>query len=111
MLQTLDNYEENVNTIDHKMNIIRKIQNKCDVLAKCHGVSPETSYDGYIISKNDCTESSSILYEYTISIPELNIISNIDSHEKWDVYSKQIFQIHLFEDENTLHRKIKIKAI
>ena len=111
MLQLLENYEENVNTIDHKMNGIRKIQNKCDVLAKCFDVSADESYDGYIISKSNCTKSSTMLYEYTINIPELNIISYIDSHEEWDVYSKQLFQIHVFEDETTLHRKIKIKAI
>ena len=45
------------------------------------------------------------------SISELNIVSYVDSHEEWDVYSKQLFQIHVFEDETTLHRKIKIKAI
>ena len=111
MLQLLENYEENVNIIDHKMNGIRKIQNKCDVLAKCYDVSADVSYDGYIISKSNCTKSSTMLYEYTISIPELNIVSYVDSHEDWEIYSKQLFQIHVFEDETTLHRKIKIKAI
>ena len=116
LLDICNRYEKNVHTIDLKMNAIKKIQNKCEVLCKCSHVKPETNHVGYIIASENKENTMSIMrfittYAYTIFIPTLNIVSYVDSQETWQLFSKKIFQIHVFEDETTLHRKIKIKHV
>lgn len=116
ILNICNRYENNVNAIDQKMNAIKKVQNKCEVLYKCSHVEPDTNHIGYVIACENKENTESIMkftttYAYTIFIPTLNIVSYIDSQETWQLFSKKIFQIHVFEDEITLHRKIKIKHI
>ena len=110
LLNVCDYYENNTAVINAKMSAIHKIQNKCDTLFKCNSISCETKYDGYVISFE---KENSIKNEnkYTIFIPQLNIISFITTTQKWEVYSKKQFQIHVFHDEVTLYKKIKIKNI
>tara|TARA_A100001015_G_C14971803_1_gene705489 strand:- start:1198 stop:1713 length:516 start_codon:yes stop_codon:yes gene_type:complete len=104
----LANIEDNIKTINDKMNSIKTVQNKCNLLHKCTNISIETPYEGYVIAHEENKEA---FHKYTIYIPSINIISYIETNYILNLREKSMYNIFVFEDETTLHKKVRLKKI
>jgi hypothetical protein len=100
------------------MKSINKIQNECSLLELCIKNSEVINkvYDGYIIKGEDnrCVASRGKhmeLYEYSVYVPELKIISKIKLREKVKCYTKHKISLYLFEDEERFKKKIRLQLI
>ena len=83
---------------------IRKVQNNCNLLYLFHNNKNilDKVYDGYIIETNN---AKLIINVY---IPELKLISRIIANKEYNLYTKSQYKLYLFNDEQTLNRKIRL---
>jgi len=82
---------------------IRKVQTSCDLLQLCNDNLENKEYTGYIL------ESGSVY------IPELKNILYVKFSEKEKenikIYEKRKFKLYLFNDEETLKKKIRLQVV
>ena len=124
-IETMENMQINVsqNAIEFKnkwlseleyincsMRSIRKVQNECDLLCKCFNDPNmyEKTYEGILFDKLKKTDGS---YSYMVLLDNINVITRYVCQENYNNKSKLTFKLYLFEDENKLKQKIKIKLI
>ncbi len=109
-----DNFEkcnqywcDNMNYINITMRKIRKIQNDCNLLDMCSNnpIICSKEHDGYVFDKIVRTDG---LYEYNVYLAELNTCSRIILHFELDDYNKYSFRVFIFNDENSLKKKIRL---
>lgn len=101
---------ENMAYINKSMRSIRKIQNECALLSMCV-TQPEVmerEYDGYIF---DVMERNDGLYLYVVYIPALKMSSKFIYYNKLELYEKHIFKMYLFDDKDSLKKKIRMELI
>ena len=87
---------------------IRKVQIDCEVLNLCIN-NPNILnqvYNGYIFDK---VERPNNYLQYTVYIPSIKIITQINIKEHLQDYSCHKFKLYLIEDGMTLKRKIRAK--
>jgi len=112
--QALDFYErwrKELYFINQSMKAIRRIQNESALLHLCT-TSKETmekKYEGYIIEEYESNKND--LYEYMVYLPELKITSRIIWREKLDIYSKHVFNLYLFHNEEKFKKKIRLHIL
>ena len=92
------------------MRSIRKVQNDCALLELYtnHPEKIEDLYQGYILDKNIKTNG---IFEYSVYLPELKITSRINTHISIENYQKHNFKLYLFNDEESLKKKIRLQII
>ena len=102
------NYK-NIETLNTRMKNIRKIQNDALLISNINEYANNT-YVGYIIDKEENTKNNEnkTSYQYSIYIPEIKYIGKVISAEKYEIYFATNFKIIYLEDENTLHKKIRL---
>ena len=104
------NWTNKLDYINTTMRCIRKIQNDCNLLHMC-STDPEIclkEYDGYLFDK---IVRSDGLFQYIVYIPELKTASRVTYHHNIDEYSKQTFKVFVFNDEDSLKKKIRLHLI
>ena len=93
--------------INTSMRYIRKIQTSCELLSRCFH-SPELidkDYSGVVfdkIIKNDG------FITYMVYLEELKLLSRITTQSDVPNYSKRLFKMYLFEDEDKIKKKIRL---
>ena len=99
-----------LNYINTSMRSIRKVQNDCALLELYtnHPEKIEDLYQGYILDKNIKTNG---IFEYSVYLPELKITSRINTHISIENYQKHNFKLYLFNDEESLKKKIRLQII
>lgn len=97
---------EQMNYINHTMKSIRKVQNECNLLTKCikEPEIMEKRYHGYIFDVMDRNDG---LFQYVVFIQELKMINKFICYHKLEKFTKYIFRIYLFEDEDSLKQKVR----
>lgn len=105
-----DYWINNLDYINTAMRAIKKIQIDCNILNMCVNNKSiiEKCYTGYLFDK---VERQNKYNQYNIYLPELKIISRVNSRENFEDYEKKEFKIYLIEDEATLKRKIRVQMI
>ena len=96
--------------INTTMRSIRKVQNDCTMLELYtnHPEKTEPLYDGYLFDK---IERNDGMFQYVVYLPDLKMNSRIISHDNLNNYDKHKFKIYLFNDEETLKKKIRLQII
>jgi exoribonuclease R len=102
-------WTSNLDGINTAMRSIRKVQTDCDILALCVQ-SPhilESTHHGVVFDRVDNGDGS---YSYMVFLEDIRLLSRFrySGEEPWDNYSTREFNIHLFHDEHTLNRKVRV---
>ena len=92
--------------INTTMRSIRKIQIDCNILSMCiNNVEIlDKPHEGYIFDK---IEWGNQYFQYTIYIPDIKIITRINTKLDMPEYSKNNFKLYIIEDGQTLKKKIR----
>lgn len=105
-----DKWLSELEYINTTMRYIRKVQTDCSLLHTCV-TSPDAlkkEYTGYIFDKMKRNDG---LFHYIIYMPELNMTSKITVREEMDNYQNRLFKLYMFNDEETLKKKIRLHLI
>ena len=65
-------------------------------------------YDGYVFDK---IERKDGMYQYIVYLHEMKMVSRITMRENKNNYEKMSFKIYLFQDQDTLRKKIRLQPI
>ncbi len=101
---------EKLNLINNDMKKIRKIQNDCSLISKCifeNENAVNNIYHGYIIEIN----MKNMKYKNKVYIPALKLMSYVECNNKKELYSSSKFTLHMFTQEHTLKRKIRLQYL
>ena len=95
----------------------RRLQADCELLDHCVRMknqasvgAPQPEYDGYPIEKRDRPAYSTFCFRYTVHIPALRNLVRVDTDEEWVLLAPRKFTLHLFVEESTLSRKVRVAA-
>ena len=104
------NWVDKLEYINTTMRSIRKVQNDCSLLTMCMKNKSVTikSYEGYMFDKLSRDDD---LFQYMVYIPELNTLSRITCNHDQKNYSKHQFKIFLFNEEDTLKKKVRLELL
>lgn len=96
----------NINNINLEIKQIKRLQVDCHVLNKISQIKniDLKLFEGYILS----VEYKEELYFYRFYIDELKIIINGKKKKKIEIFKHYKCKIYLFDEEDTLMKKIKI---
>ena len=89
------------------MRSIRKVQNNCSLLEKCVK-EDNPQYDGFLFDKMERNDG---LFQYMVYLPELRMTNRLVSQFLYENYSKHLFKIYTFLDEDRLKQKVRIDII
>lgn len=105
----------NIDDIQRAGRAARKLQAECELLDHCIRVKesalqgdPAPEYDGYPIEKQDRPAYSTFCFRYTVHIPFLHNLVKVDTDEEWSLLECRRFTLHLFVEESTLCRKVRV---
>ena len=93
--------------INTTMRSIRKVQNNCSLLEKCVK-EDNPQYDGFLFDKMERNDG---LFQYMVYLPELRMTNRLVSQFLYENYSKHLFKIYTFLDEDRLKQKVRIDII
>ena len=96
--------------INTTMRYIRRVQNDCSLLHN-FVTNPDLldrTYKGYVFDK---IERSDGLFHYVIYFPELRMTSKITVRKEMNNYDCKEFHLFIFQDEDSLKRKIRVQII
>ena len=96
--------------INITMRSIRKVQIDCDLLHLCtHNATVlAKEYNGYVFDKLVRQDG---LFQYIVFLPELKLYSKLTLRENFSDYDLRRFKLFIFNDENSLKKKIRLHVI
>ena len=104
-------YEKWVNELDYinsTMRTIHKVQSDCALLDLCNNNTSiiTKEYDSYTFDKivRDCG-----LFQYTVFIPSLKLLSRVITTEEIENYSHKKCKLYLFNNEEKFKKKIRVQ--
>ena len=107
-------HHEKIEYINTSMRSIRKVQTDCDLLYRCH-TNPEIMSDIHQGIVFDRMERSEGTCSYMVYLDKLKMLSriNIPIHMniKLSNYCQREFKIFIFEDENKVHKKLRLQIV
>jgi len=93
--------------INTTMRSIRKVQNNCSLLDRCVK-EKDPQYDGFLFDKMERNDG---LFQYMVYLPEIRMTNRLVSQFSYENYSKHLFKIYTFLDEDRLKQKVRIDII
>jgi exoribonuclease R len=105
----LDKWVQKLNDINTATKEIRKTQTDCELLALTskNNFSENNEYLGILFDRTLVSGK----YEYAVYIEELKMFSRIKMEECVENYTKSQFRIFVFEDEDRLCKKIRLREL
>ena len=96
--------------INKTMRSIRKVQTDCNLLDLFTNKEciEKNIYDGYVFDKIERNDGR---YQYVVYLHEVKMVSRITLRENKENYAKMHFKIYLFEDQDTLRKKIRLQPV
>jgi hypothetical protein len=106
----LNNWLNKMEYMNDSMRSIRKIQTDCEVVHRCfnHPEIMNEMYEGIVFGKIIKNDGS---IHYMVYLETIKILSRINTHIDIPNYSKYLFKIFLFEDEDKVKKKIRLQII
>ena len=104
------NWLDKMGFINDSMRSIRKIQTDCEVLHRCFNdpTIMDNHYEGIVFGKVLKNDGS---IHYMVYLESIRILSRINTYVEIPNYSKHMFKIFLFEDEDKVKKKIRLQII
>ena len=102
----LDKWIGSLEHVNTTVKQIRRVQMDCELLQRCSDIAKQ--FCGVIIDEH---VSSLGMYEYTVYLEELKLISKVKSHTFLEKYSVAKFEMFLFEDEDKLYKKVRLQMV
>lgn len=102
--------ESHLDQINIASRAIRKIQSKCHIYQQYQANREKNHsvyYEGYIFDK--VFKNGDNKYQYMVYIQELNLTTYVTLLENLDNYTKHIFAIYVFMNEENDKKKIKLQ--
>lgn len=99
-----------IDYINTTIRSIRKVQQDCSLLEMCTN-NPELLSKTYRSLVFDKIERSDELFQYIVYIEELKTASRITCSNDLSNYSYHNFKIYMFEDEDSLKKKIRVQIV
>jgi exoribonuclease R len=96
--------------INVTMRSIRRVQIDCDLLHLCtnNAAALAKEYNGYVFDKLVRNDG---LFQFIVFLPELKLYSKLTLRENFADYDLKRFKIFVFNDENSLKKKIRLHVI
>lgn len=92
---------ESIQKMNDKMRNVKKVQTNCELINYCSKKESEKIQEGYVIQiKGE---------EYTIYIPQLKLITYVKTKETYEIFKKYNYSIHLFTEEDSYHKKVRVQ--
>lgn len=107
--QFLNYWTNNIELINNRMRLIKKVQNNCEIMRLCnenHDVM-ENLHEGVILDKTQMDG----YFKYTVYLSDIKIQSNIKLTVDFDLYTVHLFKLFYFGDEYDLKQKIKLQIV
>jgi len=101
----LDKWTRNLDDVNRATKDIRKTQMDCELLALVNKNGCPQEFSGILFDRT----AVSARYEYAVYIEELKMFSRIKLEDRIENFTKSQFRIFVFEDEDRLCRKIRLK--
>jgi exoribonuclease R len=105
-----DRWINDMDYINATMRSIRKVQTDCNVLQQCID-RPEYMKQSHVGIVFDKMVKTNGLYSYMVYLDNLKILSRITCQHNITNYSRQSFNMFLFEDEHSYKKKIRLQWI
>ena len=105
-----NNWLARLDYINTTMRSIKKVQNNCTLLYNC-SKDPEIlnkEYKGYLFDKLVRNDG---LFQYSVYLEDLNLVSKLVINEEIDNYSSRLFKLFVFLGENDVKKKIRLKIL
>jgi exoribonuclease R len=106
----LFNWTCQLEKINKSMKDIRRVQTDCQLLQMVETV-PEhitKTHVGYLFDKASYKRD---VYQYSVYLPQLKLISSVKSRGDYDQYHKTKISLYLFTGEESIKKKVKIELI
>jgi hypothetical protein len=103
----LDKWIHQLGLVNRATKDIRKTQMDCELLALVNKNGCPQEFSGILFDRT----SVSGKYEYAVYIEELKMFSRIKLEDRIENFTKSQFRIFVFEDEDRLCRKIRLKMV
>ena len=104
-------WTEKIHTINIQMKQIRLLQNECRLLY-FFTTNPDllkVTHKGYTYHKQIKENETILTFQYTVYLPELNMMTWLLSEEELSEYSCHNFKLFVFHNEDKMKRKIRIQ--
>lgn len=106
--QFLDRWGREICFINTQMKAIKKVQNDVAALHYClENYEANKEYTGYVIQ----VEKKDELYSTLVHLPEPKLLLRCIRDEEPSMFEKGHYTIHMFNDETTLRRKVRLHFI
>ena len=105
-----EKWSGNLDYINTTMRSIRKVQTDCnmlDLFTNKENIT-QTTYDGYVFDKIERDDGT---FQFTVYLHEMKMVSRITLREDMENYEKMQFKVYLFEDQETLRKKIRLQPL
>lgn len=104
------NWLDKMGFINDSMRSIRKIQTDCEIVHRCFNdpTIMNNQYEGIVFGKVFKNDGS---IHYMVYLESIRILSRINTYVEIPNYSKHMFKIFLFEDEDKVKKKIRLQII
>jgi exoribonuclease R len=107
-MEFYNGWTERLSFINSTMRSVRKVQSDCSLLHMYVSGTLCSSYSGCVFEKTSRHDDK---FSYMVYIPELKIVSRVNTVEDIENYSMKQFTTHLFMDEAKLKKKIRLQII
>jgi len=114
MHKFVEKWTDRVEYINQTMKKITRVQNECTLLERCFRTDTKEVYDGYVIETPDVKNNpswTSNIRRHIVHLPKLALTTPVDTVCEMKLYSINPFTIHLFVDETTLKKKVRLQLI
>ena len=101
-------WRDKLDYINFTMKSIRRVQTECSLLDLCQHFPLDKEFDGYLFDKEERQDG---LFQYNVFLPELKMTSQIKCAEEVEPYGLRKCKIYLFQDEETLKKKIRLQIV
>ena len=107
--QFLDYWTNNIELINNRMQLIKKVQNNCEIMRLCNDNPDimENLHEGIILEKTQMDG----YFKYTVYLSGIKVLSSIKSTVDFDLYTVHSFKMFYFGDEYDLKQKIKLQIV
>jgi len=104
------NWLDKMGFINDSIRSIRKIQTDCEIVHRCFNdpTIMNNEYEGIVFGKVLKNDGS---IHYMVYLESIRILSRINTYVEIPNYSKHMFKIFLFEDEEKVKKKIRLQII
>jgi len=104
------NWMSKIDYINESMRAIRKVQTDCELIHRWF-TTPELlhyTYEGIVFGKLIKNDGAIM---YMVYLETIKLLSRITVHEDMINYSRRIFKLFLFQDEDNLKKKIRLQLL